>query len=155
MEPFLHRPPRSTEEVRALLLEHDVHPTSQRLAIAVWVLNARHHPSADEVFVGVRAVLPGVSQATVYNTLNRMVERDLLHVIHENGGRVRYDPNTEPHHHFLDLTTGQLHDIAPDSVSVDLRAALGSEIDVHRIRVTVEGRQPSQENVPSVGSSTG
>lgn len=143
MDAFIERPPISTDEVRERLTSHGVQPTSQRLAIAEWVMNSTLHPSADEVFVGVREVLPSVSQATVYNTLNKLVEHNLIQMIHEKGGRIRFDGNTEPHHHFFDIDSGTLHDLAPDYVDIHINRELAPDLDIQRVRVIIEGRASS------------
>jgi Fur family iron response transcriptional regulator len=32
--------------------------------------------------------------------------------------RIFYDPNTQPHHHFFDVATGELTDISADQIRV-------------------------------------
>jgi Fur family iron response transcriptional regulator len=94
--------------VIATLAAHGIQPSAQRVAVARYVLTTKDHPSADQV----RAqVLPVLARATVYNTLNLFVAKGLLrqHVLAE--GRVVFDPNTAPHHHFIDDDTGAIHDI--------------------------------------------
>jgi SAM-dependent methyltransferase len=50
-----------------------------------------------------------VSRATVYNTLNLLVEKGLLKQLTLAEGRVVFDPNMERHHHFIDEVTGTIH----------------------------------------------
>jgi hypothetical protein len=59
-----------------------------------------------------------VSKATVYNTLKLFVERKLIREVIAGPGRVFYDPNTEPHHHFYDVDTGELTDIDARAIEV-------------------------------------
>ena len=68
----------TVREVKAQLSEAGIQTTSQRLHIARFVLNDRTHPTVKEVMDGVRKNLEVVNQATVYNTLNILVERGLV-----------------------------------------------------------------------------
>src|SRR5262245_28017765 len=93
------------------LREHGITPTSQRAVIAEYVLSTHAHPSADQVWDEVKARLPVVSRATVYNTLNLFVEKGLIRSFTLTEGKQVFDPNTEHHHHFIDDETGEIHDI--------------------------------------------
>src|SRR5204862_442598 len=69
--------------------------TPQRLAIAHEVL-MQDHPTAADVYEAVRVRFPTMGLATVYATLNVMVERGLLRPLaFENA--VRFDANVTPH----------------------------------------------------------
>lgn len=59
-----------------------------------------------------------VSKATVYNTLGLFTKRGLIREVIADPARVFYDPNTTPHHHFYDASTGELRDISADNVHV-------------------------------------
>ena len=67
-----------------------------------------------------RVVLPkgAISKATVYNTLKVFTERRLLRQLNLRDDRVIYDPNVERHHHFVDVDTGEIHDIDWDTIDV-------------------------------------
>jgi Fe2+ or Zn2+ uptake regulation protein len=95
-----------------------IQPSSQRLAVAAYVLHTEDHPSADEVWQNVRSTLPMVSRATVYNTLNLFVEKGILRQFVLKEGHVVFDPKIEPHHHFIDNDTGQIHDVPWNAVRV-------------------------------------
>src|SRR5258708_6252727 len=96
------------EDVKSTLRAHGVPPTAQRIAVAEFVLATEEHPSADEVFRGVRARFPAVSRATVYNTLNLMVAHKLLRAVALSPGNVRFDPLVTAHHHFIDDRSGRI-----------------------------------------------
>ena len=102
----------------SLLEAHDIQPSAQRVAVAEFVLHTSVHPSADEVWVAVRKSFPMISRATAYNTLNLFVEKALLQELHISEGKVVFDPNLGRHHHFIDETTGMIHDIPWDQVQV-------------------------------------
>lgn len=102
----------------ARLKDQGIRPTAQRLAIAGSVLHTDSHPSADEVWEDVQASFPMVSRATVYNTLNLFVDRGLLEALVVTEGRVVFDANVAPHHHFIDEDTGEIVDVPWDALKV-------------------------------------
>ena len=59
-----------------------------------------------------------LSRATVYNTLNLLVAKGLLRQVTLSGGRVVFDPKMDRHHHFVDETTGRIHDVPWDALEV-------------------------------------
>jgi Fur family transcriptional regulator, peroxide stress response regulator len=85
--------------------------TAQRKAICDWLQGSETHPSAAVVFESLKNTTPGLSLATVYNTLSLLVELDLIHeVTHSPDGSVRYDPNTTPHLNLVCYSCGAIFD---------------------------------------------
>lgn len=123
-----------------LLRDKGIQPSAQRLAVADYVLDTDQHPSADQVWAVVKESFPMISRATVYNTLNLFVEKGLLrqHVLAE--GRVVFDPKVEPHHHFIDESTGAIHDVAWEAVEVRKVADLRG-LDVREYQVVMRGKR--------------
>jgi Fe2+ or Zn2+ uptake regulation protein len=122
------------------LRSHGIQPSAQRLAVAEYVLDTDAHPSAEQVWGRVRQRFPMISRATVYNTLNLFVEKGLLRQLALAEGRVVFDPNTEPHHHFIDEASGAIHDVAWESVDVRRVAELKG-LDVREYQVVMRGRR--------------
>lgn len=111
----------STEEIQAKLVAAGVQPTLQRIAICKYVLCEADHPTAEEVKEWAEKNLEKISQATVYNTLNTMVDAGLLRVFKfPHSEKVIYDDNTHDHYHFLDESSGRLYDIETKNVSIDM-----------------------------------
>ena len=106
------------DDTTRLLRNHDIQPTPQRLAVAMFVLRADDHPTAEEVWARVRADCRSISRATVYNTLNLLVDKGLLRQQRLKGGTSVYDRNVESHHHFIDDETGDIYDIPWDAFKV-------------------------------------
>ncbi len=122
------------------LRQHGIQPTPQRVAVAACMLCSERHPSADEVFEQVRATCPKVSRATVYNTLNLLVERGLVRPYVLRSGATVFDPHVDAHHHFIDETTGEITDIPWDAIEVRGLEQLG-EVEVRDYQVIVRGRR--------------
>lgn len=102
----------------ALLRKHGISPTHQRLEIAQTLFGRCHHLSADQILVAVNERHAETSKATVYNTLNLFRDRGLIREVIVDPKRVFYDPNTEPHHHFYNVDTGEITDIDAAALSV-------------------------------------
>ncbi|MFW5877150.1 MAG: Fur family transcriptional regulator [Myxococcota bacterium] len=130
-------PQRTAEVLRA----HGVQPSAQRVAVADYVLHTEEHPSADQVFARVRSGFPMISRATVYNTLGLFVERGLLQQLVLTEGRVVFDPKTERHHHFIDETTGEIHDIPWGELGVRGVGKLEARFEIDEYQVVLRGRK--------------
>lgn len=79
------------------------------------VLAGEHiHLTADAVYSRAQRVLPEISLATVYNTLNELVGMGEVLEISTGDGPKRYDPNTTAaHHHLYCVGCGALRDVTP------------------------------------------
>lgn len=130
----------SSDEIAARLRAHDINPTSQRVEIAQLLFTRREHLSAEEVFSLVNGQTVRVSKATVYNTLGLFAERGLIREVIADPERVVYDPNTAPHHHFYDTTTGKLMDIPAEEVQIGALPALPDGMRMEGVEVIVRVR---------------
>ncbi len=94
--------------------------TPQRRAVAEALDGYHVHLTADEVHKRARVILPEVSLATVYNTLNEMVAMGEVAEVRYAPGPSRYDPNVgpAPHHHLLCTSCGALLDVDGTGVTV-------------------------------------
>lgn len=112
------RQPFSQQQVIDLLASRDIQPTLQRLEIAQVLFARDQHLSADEVLKLVNQDAARVSKATVYNTLGLFAAKGLIREVIVDPSRVFYDPNTDEHHHFYNVDTGELLDIDAEQLSV-------------------------------------
>jgi Fe2+ or Zn2+ uptake regulation protein len=126
------------ETLQRRLTARGVRPSSQRLAIAEYVLRTTEHPTADDVFRRVTERHPAVSRATVYNTLQTFVAKGLLRTLVVTEGRIAYDPNLEPHHHFVDDRTGEVRDVPWTALEVG-RVEQLEGMDVREFSVVLRG----------------
>lgn len=101
-----------------LFARHNLRCTKQRKAIYSALTQTRCHPTADELYRQVQGQLPGVSLATVYNTLEAFNDAGLIMKLPDAGsnGSARYDAHRQPHTHLRDRATGVVAD-APDDIS--------------------------------------
>src|SRR5258708_12607051 len=75
--------------------------TRQRQVVLDVVQSGDTHPTAAEIFEAARRKMPGISFATVYNSLRFLKEAGLVREVAFGNGPSRYDPDTERHHHTI------------------------------------------------------
>ncbi len=137
---MLHTKTYTPSEITALLRSRDINPTSQRIEIAQVLFSRCEHLSAEDVFALVNGESMQVSKATVYNTLGLFAERGLIREVIADPARVFYDPNTAPHHHFYDTSTGKLMDIPAEDVQIHGLPALPEGMRMEGVDVIVRMR---------------
>jgi Fur family iron response transcriptional regulator len=127
--------PHTRESLPGLLRRHGINPTHQRIEIAYAILSRCDHVSADRILALANDRATETSKATVYNTLKLFVEQKLIREVIADAGRVFYDPNTAPHHHFYNVDSGELTDIDARAIEVTglpplPRGAVAEGVDV-------------------------
>jgi Fur family iron response transcriptional regulator len=133
-----NKPCLSTEQIQSKLQAAGVQPTLQRIAICKYVLCEADHPTAEQVTKWAEKNLDKISQATVYNTLNTLVDAGLLRVFKfPHSEKVIYDNNTHDHYHFLDEGSGNLYDIETKDVSVEM--AVPPKFEVNSMEIVLKG----------------
>jgi Fe2+/Zn2+ uptake regulation proteins len=108
---IVHDMGMATDNIRELLLRHEVRPTAQRVEIAQVLLCEPQHLSADQVLSIVNKHRALVSKATVYNTLHLFAAKGLIRKVIIDPDKVFFDSNTNVHHHLYNEDTGMLQDI--------------------------------------------
>jgi Fur family transcriptional regulator, iron response regulator len=126
--------------VPGVLEVHGIKPSPQRLAAARYILCTDDHPSADQVWKKARKTLPGLSRASVYNTLNLLVRKGLVRRYAVSGGGVVFDASVGKHHHFIDENSGRIHDVPWQAVEVSGIDKL-SDFAVREYHVVMRGRR--------------
>ena len=103
--------------------------TPQRTMLLRVLARAAHHPTAEQLYRGVRRVLPSVSPATVYRNVQMLAHAGVISTLERAGDAVRYDPNPDDHHHFTCSRCGEVMDIYLASVQYKVdggRSRLGT-----------------------------
>lgn len=112
--------------------------TEQRAAVYRYLRQTVTHPSADDVFTSVRQVIPDISLATVYKSLETLVSCGLASKLTYGDGSARYDGRTDPHPHARCLTCGSVADLPGylDGRALDALGDLpGFSIEGYRVEV--------------------
>ncbi len=99
------------------LIEYNIKPSVQRIAIMDYLLTHRTHPSADEVYSRLSKKMPTLSKTTVYSTLKLLAENGAALMLTIDESNVCFDGDTSPHAHFLCRKCGKIYDLPiPSSV---------------------------------------
>ena len=104
------------KRIQAMLAEHEIQVTAQRILIAELLFGRDQHVTAEQVLQALADEGTVVSKATVYNTLNLFAQKGLLKSLQIDPQRGLFDSNTAPHHHFHVEDTGELIDVPPGTV---------------------------------------
>ena len=135
-----------TEDMAAVLREHGVLPTQQRLLIARVLFEDPCHVSAEQIMREVNIGRDHVSKATVYNTLGLFARNGLVNEVIVDPTRVFYDPNTSHHHHFYNVDTGELTDIDTDKLVINELPVLPDGTTAAGVDVIIRIREKSAVN---------
>ena len=135
------------EALNRCLADSGLRATPQREIVYRIILGKRDHPTADEVFARVKASMPSISLATVYNCLEALVQCGLVKQVNFERESTRYCPNLRPHAHFHDEATGNIQDIdLPEDIIDRLRSVLPSGYRAANVEITFRGQRPGDAN---------
>ena len=100
----------SLSQIKTQFKELGIKTTIPRVVIYQSLKKFAHHPSAEEIYQGIQKKYPGVSIATVYKTLDMLVQNGLAHKVVTDEDKVRYDARTDQHIHLYCNKTKKIVD---------------------------------------------
>jgi len=138
--------------IRDLFRVRGLRYTAKRARIYQALAATDSHPTAHELHVAVRAFEPGISLATIYNTLEALSEHGMCRRFPGVSGSAscRYDADVGPHVHVV-AQDGRVIDVPPDlsrrileQVSAETLRELETRLDIEVTEVDVKlvGRTP-------------
>ena len=95
----------------ASLREQGFRLTPQRLVILEVLKNAQDHLTPAEIFQQVSPTMPGMTEATVYRTLDFLAKQNLVLVAHMGKGQLVYEYAENDHHHLICSQCGYMVEI--------------------------------------------
>jgi Fur family ferric uptake transcriptional regulator len=118
--------------------------TAQRRVVAEVLAGEHVHLTAETVYRRAQGLLPEISLATVYNTLNELVDMGEVLEISTGEGPRRYDPNTTArHHHLYCIGCGALRDVNPEGTDwLTLPAGQQHDFQLLDVEIVFKGRCP-------------
>lgn len=125
----------------------DLGLTRQREVVLSVIRGSCSHLNANEVFAESKAKLPGISFATVYNSLRFLKEAGHIAEIQFGNGASRFDRMTTRHDHAICTKCGKLVDIEMEHPAdlVETAAAM-SNFKPDFIEFTLRGLCPDCSN---------
>jgi Fe2+ or Zn2+ uptake regulation protein len=88
--------------------------TRQLTVISAAIQGDHSHPSAEDIYLRVRKVLPHISLGTVYRTLQRLVQEGTIQMLFFGERIAHYDPTLADHDHFICQQCGRVEDVWVD-----------------------------------------
>lgn len=107
---------RRLQMFRAMCKRRGLKVTAQRTAVFRELAGTEEHPDAVAILRRVRRRVPRISLDTVYRILYRMEDEGLISRVQMSADRLRFDGNTDAHHHFVCSECGMVRDFASDDV---------------------------------------
>jgi Fur family ferric uptake transcriptional regulator len=128
------------ERVRSEAKRRGVRWTSQRQVIVEQFLLAGEHLTADELHHRAREVDPAIGAATVYRTLNLLVEIGVAERVRLGGGSASFEPvlGRQHHDHLICLACGtvvEFHDDAIERRQATIVKKHGYVVRHHRLEI--------------------
>ena len=124
------------EDVSERLRDAGYRVTQQRLAVYDFLHRNDTHPTVDDIHAGIKGDLPKVSVATVYKSLESLVDIGLVKPIHVGSTATRFDASTEVHAHFRCIACNEIADVTVDHTPVATeqmghRKIIGSNVEFY------------------------
>ncbi len=129
----------SDKDFIAILRQHGLQVTYQRLAIYQALYHTKVHPSAEEIYQQVRKRFPMISLGTVYKTLERFHEVGLIQKVSPVTEVARYEANVSHHHHLICLECQTIQDFEDPGLDVKVSLPEGNDFEVMRRQVILQG----------------
>ena len=129
----------SDKDFIAILREHGLQVTYQRLAIYQALFHTKDHPSAEEIYQQVRKRFPMISLGTVYKTLERFHEVGLIQKVSPLTVVARYEANVSHHHHLICLECQTIQDFGDADMDVNVSLPEGNGFEVLKSQVVLQG----------------
>ncbi len=113
--------------VTKALAEKGLKITHQRIVVFQAIFATDKHPTAEQIYEGIKEQNPSISLATVYKTLETFVENRLVNKVSTPRGTMRYDARTDNHNHIYISNTNEILDYEDEELQVMLMDYLGKK----------------------------
>ena len=133
------------EDFKKILKEKGLKVTRQRLVVLeVLAENEEKHLTAEEIYEKVKVENPDIGLATVYRTVQLLLELELIDRINLDDGFVRYEiadmekSEHHRHHHLICLQCGKVSAFQDDmleALETGVEKALGFRVTDHEVKL--------------------
>jgi Fe2+ or Zn2+ uptake regulation protein len=127
-------------EIAQELARHGLRATRQRVATLRLLRRLKSHPTSSELHARLLREHEDLSQKTVYEILDALVQAGLASRVTAVGEPYRYEARPEPHDHATCRVCGRLYDIpAGEDPRIRARARVPEGFRVESIEITIRG----------------
>ncbi len=128
------------EKVAEELSQHGLRATRQRVTALRVLRRMKSHPTSGELHARLLLEHEKMSQKTVYEILDALVEASLASRVTALGDSQRYEAIQEPHYHATCRVCGRLYDVPASADSpIAGRSDLPKGFQVENVEVTIRG----------------
>ena len=132
----------TTSEIKKLLDKAELRQTKQRTQLAKMLFQAENrHFTAEQLYKETRTAGDTISLATIYNTLHQFRTAGLLRQVIVEPGKVYFDTNTEPHHHFYIEDDGELLDVERSEIEISTLPEIPKDCAIQETDVIIRLRK--------------
>ncbi|MDP3928253.1 MAG: Fur family transcriptional regulator [Bacteroidota bacterium] len=135
----------SIEHIKQSLQGAGIKATLPRIGIYQLLSTFKHHPSAEELYQKVSKKYPGVSLATIYKTLEVLVQNKLVNKVVTDEDKVRYDFRTDQHIHLYCQKTNKITDYEDpeldDLISNYFKSKSIPDFIIKQIQINIQGEK--------------
>lgn len=94
----------------AMIKDKGLKVTPQRVAVLEALYSSDLHPSAEDIYAIVKQQSPNIAVATIYKILDSFAENKIIRRISTDNDVMRYDRQTDQHHHLYSGESGRIED---------------------------------------------
>jgi Fur family peroxide stress response transcriptional regulator len=110
--------------------------TPQKIEIFTYIASTTTHPTAKKIWSEVREIFPRISFATVYKNLKNFKKLGFLRETEMPDGTKRYEVDTTPHHHMINLDNGRITDIGIAEIGEISIPQVAEKFELENIQVS-------------------
>mgnify|MGYP006279276829 CR=1 FL=1 len=103
--------------IRELIASRGLKVTPQRMAILEAVHDLGNHPTADKIKEYIQQNHPSIAVGTIYKTLEKLREKNLVEKVRTEKDVMRYDLVTQKHHHLYSKNSDRIEDYFDDELN--------------------------------------
>ena len=113
----------------------------QREEIIRVIKNSYDHPTAEDIYMIVKAKDPAVSKSTVYRNLGLLVENNVINKISMQTGPDRFDYKKDMHNHAICMKCGKVFDFNYDFEYEELKKIVKQQtgVEISEKGIALEG----------------
>lgn len=133
------------ERVKDLLRKHGLKVTSQRLLVlGILVSYPDRHLTAEEIYDLAREASPEIGLATIYRTVQVLLELQVINKVTFGDGYTRYELNGEEsisghrHHHAICTGCGKVYSLDTDMLDMlerQVMDTIGFQVSDHEVKL--------------------
>lgn len=128
------------QKIRDYLIENDIKPSLQRIAVMKYLREHRCHPTANDIYEALQPNMPTLSLTTVYNTLNLFAVKGAALCLQTGERMYHFDGETSPHLHLYCTSCGRIIDMSVEDTSLFSKEAANINFEILDTQILIKGR---------------